>query len=113
MQHTALRLPPLGVRVDPIGLLPRRLILIGAAGIITIGVGRVINAVVVGFGGVINVDVVGVDSIGIIDVINTIIGAAALERTEDATDHLNVPDHRQDVALRPDVAAGGALKLAA
>src|SRR5262249_61705556 len=28
------------------------------------------------------------------------------------TNQLNIPDHRQDVALRPDVAAGGALELA-
>ena len=89
-------------------MLPRRLIVIGAARIITVAVGAVINVVVVAFDGV---GIIGVNDIIIVNKI--IIGAAALERTEDATDHLNVPDHRQDVALRPDVAAGGALKLAA
>ena len=93
-----LRLPPLTVGIDPVGLLPRRLIVIGAAGIITIGVG-----------GVVNVVVVAVDGIGIIGVIHNIIGVAVLEHSGDATGLLNVPDHRQDVALRPDVAAGGAL----
>jgi hypothetical protein len=101
------------VRVDPVGLLPHRLIVIGAAGIITIGVGGVINVVVVGTGAVINLIVVAVDGIGIIGVINNIIGVAVLERSGDATDQLNIPDHRQDVALRPDVAAGGDLELAA
>jgi len=100
-----LRLPPLVVRVDRVGLRPRRLIVIGAAGIITIGVGGVINVVVVA--------VDGIRIIGIIGVINSVIGAGVLEQSVDATDALNVPDHRQDVALRPDIAAGGALELAA
>jgi hypothetical protein len=112
VEHTALLLPRLAVRVDPVGLQPCRLIVIGAAGIITIGVGGVIDVVVVGIGSVINVVVV-VDGIGIIGVNNNIIGAVVVEQRGDATDLLNVPDHRQDVALRPDVAAGGALELAA
>jgi hypothetical protein len=103
--------PALAVRVDPIGLLPRRLIVIGAAGIITNGAGGVIDAVAVGVGAVINVVVV--DGIGIIGVICNITAAAVLERSQGATDQLNATDHRQDVALRPDVAAGGALELAA
>jgi hypothetical protein len=104
-----LLLPPLAGRGDPVGRLPCRLIVIGVARIITIGVGGVINVVAVGIGAVINVVVVAVDGIGIIGVINNIIGAAVPEHI---TNHLNVPDHRQDVALRPDVAAGGALELA-
>src|SRR5262249_25066915 len=107
-----LSLPPPAVRVDLVGVLPRRLIVIGAGGIITNGVGGVINVVVIGR--VINVVavVVAVDDIGIIGVIN-IIGVVVVEHTENPTDLLNVPDHRQDVALRPGVAAGGALELAA
>jgi hypothetical protein len=58
------------VRVDAVGLL-RRLRVIGAAGIITSGVG-------------INVVVVAADGIGIIGV-NNIIGAALREQRGDAT----------------------------
>jgi hypothetical protein len=101
VEHTALRLPPLAAHVDPIGVLARRLIVIGAAGIITIGVGGVINVVVAA------VDGIGI--IGVTGVNNIIIGAAAPEHI---ANQLNMPDHRQDVALRPDVAAGGALELA-
>ena len=71
-----------------------------AAGIITISVGGVIDVAIVA----------GIDIIG---VVNNIVGAAVLERTDDATDPLNIPDHRQDVTLRPDVAAGGAPELLA
>jgi hypothetical protein len=100
VEHTALLLPPLTECVDPIGLLPRRLVVIGAAGIVTIGVGGVVNAVAVA---VVGIGIIGASK-NVIDVV---------EHTEDATDLLDVPDHRQDVALRPDVAAGGALDLAA
>ncbi|HKD27215.1 MAG TPA: hypothetical protein VKC66_15100, partial [Xanthobacteraceae bacterium] len=97
-----LLLPPLAVRVDPVGLLPRRLIVIGGAGIIAIAVGGVFIVVIV--------VVVAVGGIGIIAVINNIIGTVA---SGDVTSVLDVPDHRQDVALCPGVAAGGALELAA
>jgi len=123
MEHPAPRLPPLAMRVDRVDLLPRRRVVIGAAGIITIGAGglggliSVVAVVVDGIGGLINIVVVAVDGIGIIGVINIIcviiIGAAVVDHSRDATDPLNVPDHCQDVALRPDVAAGGALELAA
>jgi len=99
------------VSVDPIDLLARRLTVIGAAGFITICAGAVIKVVVaaaVGFGfGVIGV----VDNIIIVNII--VIGADVCQHRGDVTFPLNVPDHRQDVALRPDVAAGGALELAA
>ncbi|HMA73955.1 MAG TPA: hypothetical protein VKP67_21100 [Xanthobacteraceae bacterium] len=107
------------MRVDPVGLLPRRIVI--GAGTITIGIGGVgdlisvvvVSVVNVAVGPAISVVVVAVDDIGIIGVISNIIGASFVEQSLDATDPLNVPDHRQDVALRPDVAAGGALEMAA
>jgi hypothetical protein len=104
--------PALAVRVDPFAPPPDRLIVTGAAGIITTDAGAVINVVAVAVAAavVINFVAVAVVGIGIIVVNNIIIGAAAAVHI---TNHLNMLDHRQDVALRPGVAAGGALELAA
>jgi hypothetical protein len=113
-----LPLPPLAGRADRFGPVLRSLIVTGAAGIITIGGGAVINAVVAAVAAVavvvINFVVVAVLGIGIIIgiiIVNIVVNGAV--DPKHITNHLNMLDHRQDVALRPGVAAGGAPELAA